>query len=34
MKRTVYSLMLMFLAIGTISAQQAITEVAKKVWKE
>lgn len=34
MKRTVYSLMLMFLAVGTISAQQAITEVAKKVWKE
>lgn len=34
MKRTIYSLMLMFLTVGTINAQKAITEVAKKVWKE
>ena len=34
MRRTIYSFMLMFLAVGTVSAQQAIAEVAKKVWKD
>ena len=34
MRRTIYSFILMFLTVGTISAQKAITEVAKKVWKE
>ena len=33
MKRTVYSLMLVFLATGTICAQQKIEEMAKELWR-
>jgi len=33
MKRTFYSLMLMFLTVGTINAQQKIEKMAKEIWR-
>ena len=33
MKRIVFSLMLLYLSIGTISAQQKIEEMAKEIWR-